>query len=163
MVRKAIKDKVYYITQHLGIPKSYLHLIIMESEATLRLWSYNPANVNEDIAKRIYEKLRMLDIMGVRIEDLGEHPLPELRKYSPRGTAKHLWKIHVNGREYTSRDFVEVIRNALYYEMESPDGKTTFRYSRKGMHQFELNAPICQIANDKSLELPVGVTRWKDE
>lgn len=63
--RKVVKDKLYRFAEKTGVQKSYWHLIFDVSETALRKWSYNPANVSEEMRKHIMTRIRMWDALHV--------------------------------------------------------------------------------------------------
>lgn len=159
MEKKLVNDKLNRISKATGIPKGYLGLVLEESDTSLRKWSYNPANVSEKTSKRIFEKIKRLDLLRVRIKNTGERTKKEWYKPSgPSNAREYVWTIHIGPNVFTG-DFVPIIRNELFYTQHH---KGVESYPMRRQQSIELNGTLCKIAHDKSIELPVGATVWDE-
>lgn len=168
MAKPVVKDKIHYIAERLGIPRTYLANVLGESETTLRKWSYNSKNVNEVTAERISCKLAVLDVMHMRAEKLSGKRLPS--KYSDAyfpggpGACEYLWRVRYSGYEVVTQDFWQVMRDALHW-VYTVGRETLTGYSQQDLLKYRRHRyqnDLSSVANNESLELPVGATRWFD-
>lgn len=72
--RKIVKDKLYYFADKTGVQKSDWHLIFDVSETALRKWSYNPANVSDEMREHILKRIRMYDALHVQCRWIADIP-----------------------------------------------------------------------------------------
>lgn len=170
--RRGVKDKIYYISKKSGIPKMDFNLILDVSETALRSWSYNPANVSEKTANKILKKIALMDILGIKIElyDGIRHPNPYSGRFDIGGPYAHefLWKVsHHFHEECITRDYRAIIRNDIFYA-ENRYREYLENCSDEAVHEWIKKSRwthrgYCYIAQDKSLEMPVGQKRWTGE
>jgi hypothetical protein len=170
--KRGSKDKLYCISEKSGIPKMDLNWILDVSETTLRLWSYNPANVSEEMADRLLRKIALMDILKIRIELYDG--IRQWNSYSGRYDTggpfprEFLWRVHHHFHdECITRDYRAVIRNDIFYAenryrecLENCSDEAVQAWIEKSRWT---HRGYCYIAQDKSLEMPVGQTHWTGE
>ena len=158
-----VKDKVYYISEVLNLPKSWIPEILDVSSTTLTKWTYNPRNVSEEMSERIFLRLAILEQMNLqtRMTAMANLFVP------PKGFQDY-WAVAVNGDVYYIKDkrrhlpgsppdaLVNLVRNAIVREEHQHPLYVRHRYDRR-------NGQLSKIAKDTSLELPLGIFRWDKE
>lgn len=162
-----VKDKIFYMSEHLGVPKSWVPKMLDVSDTTLTKWSYNPLNVSEEMSERIFLRIAILEALDISFKKCVAYihepgsglPIP-----------KHYWTVKVGGDVYCLADIrrrlpsdppsalVNLVRNALIREENQHPLYIRHRY-KSGLRPGYLS----KVAKDESLELPRGVFRWDKE
>ena len=175
--RGEVKDKIYYIAEKLGIQKGYLHYVLSIDETTLRKWSYNPANVTPAVSERIFRRIAYMDLLQLRIRKISDERVKDCLAWDskkeaflwPPSETDYLWEVQTRyeGKAQT-RDFWKVA-SAMLCRAENWGSREVVNYTSDGVDAIRSGkewhgaCPIfSRIANDKSLEMPVGVTRWSE-
>lgn len=179
--RGEVKDKIYYIAEALGVPKGYLHHILNIDETTLRKWSYNPANVTSATSEKIFRRIAYMDLMGLKLRKVNDERIKDLawdeekREFLwPPNATDYLWEIQsrYEGTVQT-RDFWQAA-SAMLCRVENWESRKVVNYSeeavcmaRTGKRSNRGQTPritphYSRIANNRKLEMPVGVTRWDE-
>lgn len=167
-MRPVVKDKVYYMSESLGVSKSWVCGFLDVSDTTLTKWSYNPANVSAEMSERIFTRIAILDALGVRFKkcrlgkeiperesiavgdwwavSVGEdtYYLPDIRKF--RGLPS-----------YPPKALVALVRNAVVREENQHPLYVLHKYKKRR------DGPLSKIAANSSLEMPLGVIRWEKD
>lgn len=180
-----VKDKVYYMAEHLGVPKCWVPLMLDVSDTTLTKWSYNPKNVSDEMSERIFLRLAILDQMAIKFRHCTISVDIPVRKKTVTQVAKEIlegkrgngddltstsagWAITVNGDTYYLRDIrrrlpsdppkalVTLARNAIVREENQHPLYIKHKYKYR-------TGPLSKIAQDTSLEMPLGVIRWEKD
>ena len=120
-------------------------MILDVSEVTFRKWSYNPQNVKKEISESIFNKIAYLDLMRFKVHRDGDR-----------------WTIHTElfGKVICDEAPWKTCAALLYFTEERLSKEfhcyceSKIKEQRKGLFGYS------RIAINKSLELPVGVTRW---
>lgn len=156
-----VKDKVYYMAERLGVPKCWVPLILDVSDTTLTKWSYNPKNVSDEMSERIFLRLAILDEMAVETKTC--KMTVEIPGRKSTATSDYQ-AITVNGDTYYLRDIrrrlpsdppkalVTLVRNAIVREENQHPLYIKHKYKYR-------TGPLSKIAQDTSLEMPLGVIR----
>lgn len=145
--KKIVKDKLYYVSERMGVSKSDLPYIFDVSMTSLRNWSYNPENVSEELRNKIEDIFLLLDVCHVQIK-----PVKNIEDYS--------WNVRIASSSYllSNVHLGYFLRRELLFRM---DCVTRMAPLRK--ESLRLNGEFCKIAFDKRLELPKGVLTWDDK
>jgi hypothetical protein len=167
MMGTKVKDKVYYMSEHLGVPKSWVPKMLDVSDTTLTKWSYNPLNVSQEMSERIFLRLAILETLGVSFKEITAY-LSDTETGAP--TPKKFMLVTVGGNVYYVHDvrrrlpsdppkaLVPLVRNALIREENQHPLYIRHRYGpdrRRGA--------LSKMARDETLEMPRGIFKWDKE
>lgn len=161
-----VKDKVFQMSEHIGVPKSWICRFLDVSDTTLTKWSYNPANVSAEMSERIFLRIAILDNLGLRFQKIRmakENPFRETAAWAD------YWQVTVGEDVYYLPDIrkerglpsyppkalIALVRNAVVREENQHPLYLRHKYRRR-------DGTLSRIATDTSLEMPLGVIRWKD-
>lgn len=161
-----VKDKIYYMAEHLNVPKSWVPMLLDVSDTTLVKWSYNPRNVSEEMSERIFLRVAILDGLGFSFWK-GEAHLQY--PYTGAQECKAYWAVRAKDDVYYLPDIrkfrglpsyppkalVALVRNAVVREENQHPLYVYHTYTKRS------NGPLSKIAADSSLEMPLGVMRWE--
>lgn len=160
-----VKDKIYYMAEHLNVPKSWVPMLLDVSDTTLVKWSYNPRNVSEEMSERIFLRVAILDGLGFSFwkgEVHLQYPYTGGQEY------KTYWAVRVKDDVYylphthyrmpndPPKALVALVRNAVAREENQHPLYVYHTYTKIS------NGPLSKIAADSSLEMPLGVMRWEN-